>query len=268
MDLEETLQNLRNVGEGAFMPHVYYGDPNPEFSQRLIMKLVESGADILEVGIPFSDPTADGPTFQAACERALKNGINPTDCINGISLLRESGIETPIILTTYYNIPYTMGVNRFLDEIKKADAQGVIIPNLPIEEAETILVKGKEKGIHTILQVAPTTIGDRLRLITTKASGFLYIVNLEGVTGARNPITESTLNLIKRVRKYTDIPLMAGFGISNGDQARILLNARVDGIIAGSVFARIYEKNLRNPEESLGEIARVASNIKEGCMRT
>jgi tryptophan synthase alpha chain len=158
-----------------------------------------------------------------------------------------------------------MGINRFLDEIKTAGSQGVIIPNLPVEEAEEILVEGREKGIHTILQVAPTTIDDRLKLITAKASGFLYIVNLEGVTGARNPITESTINLIKRVRKFTDIPLMAGFGISTGEQASTLLKAGVNGIIAGSVFARIYEKHLHNPINCLEEIAQVASQIKEGC---
>jgi tryptophan synthase alpha chain len=265
MDLEETFRNLSNIDEGAFMPHIYYGDPNTTFSQKLIMTLVESGADILEIGIPFSDPTADGPTFQAACERSLKNGTSPMDCIHGIKLLRERGISTPIILTTYYNIPYTMGIKRFLDEIKTAGIQGVIIPNLPIEEAEHIVVEGRENGIHTILQVAPTTNDDRLKSITAKASGFIYIINLEGVTGARNPITESTINLIKRVRKFTDTPLLAGFGISTGEHANTLLKAGVNGIIAGSVFARIYEKHLDNPEDSLEEIAQIASQIKEGC---
>jgi len=267
MDLEETLLRLRNRGEGAFMPHVYYGDPSPLFSRRLITTLAENGADLVELGIPFSDPTADGPTFQAACERALRNGITPSKCIQGIRLLREEGLKIPIIVTTYYNIPYSMGVGKFLEEIKSAGAQGVIVPNLPVEEAEEMLEEGGQRGMHVILLVAPTTTEDRLKRIADTASGFLYVMNVEGVTGARDAVSGSTLKLIERVRRHTDIPLMAGFGISGGEQAEALMAAGADGVIAGSVFAKIYERRSGKPEDALKEIAGLAIRIKKGCAK-
>ena len=130
MNLEEKFQELKNKGEGAHMPHVYYGDPNEDFSFKLLETLTKNGADIIEFGIPFSDPTADGPTFQAACERALENGTTPTKCIQGIKKLRASGIENPIVVTTYYNIPYVVGVGKFLSKIKTAGAQAIIVPNV------------------------------------------------------------------------------------------------------------------------------------------
>ena len=145
MDLEEKFQELKRKREGAHMPHVYYGDPNEEFSLSLIETLAENGTDIIEFGIPFSDPTADGPTFQAVCERALENGVTPSKCIQGIGKLRESGIENPIVVTTYYNIPYVMGIGAFLNKIKEAGAQAIIVPNVPVEEADDLLAAGKKK---------------------------------------------------------------------------------------------------------------------------
>jgi tryptophan synthase alpha chain len=266
MDLEGMLLRLRNCGEGAFMSHVYYGDPNPHFSRQLITTLTKNGADLVEFGIPFSDPTADGPTFQAACERALSNGITPTKCIQGIRLLRDAGLKTPIIVTTYYNIPYTLGVGKFLEEIKAAGSQGVIVPNLPFEEAEVMLNEGRKRGVHVVLQVSPTTTEVRLKRIADTASGFLYVMNVEGVTGARRAISGSTLKLIERVKRHTDIPLMAGFGISRGEQAETLMTAGADGVIAGSIFAKIYERSIGKPEDTLKEIAELAKRIKKGCV--
>lgn len=265
MDLEKKLLELRGRGEGAFMPHVYYGDPNEVFSRRLIETFARNGANLVELGIPFSDPTADGPTFQAACERALVNGITPSTCIQGMRELREGGIMTPFIVTTYYNIPYIMGLGNFLHEIKTAGAHGIIVPNLPFEEADAILKEGRRQGVNVILQVAPTTTEDRLKKIADIASGFIYIMNVEGVTGARDSLLSSTLKLVMRVKRHTDIPLLAGFGISNGEQAESVVAAGADGVIAGSVFAKTYEMNLENPEETLTEIARLTRRIKQGC---
>jgi len=266
MNLEEKFQELKTKGEGAHMPHVYYGDPHEEFSLRLIETLAENGADILEFGIPFSDPTADGPTFQAVCERALENGVTPAKCIQGIKKLRERGIENPIVVTTYYNIPYVAGVGNFLNRIREAGAQAIIVPNVPVEEADVLLAEGKKSGIHIIFQIAPTTTDDRLKKIADIASGFLYVINVEGVTGVRESLADSTLKLVKRVRRHTDMPLLAGFGISNRQQASNVVAAGADGAIAGSAYARIYEKNLENPEETLPQIAHLAGQIKQGCI--
>jgi tryptophan synthase alpha chain len=266
MKLETKFKELQNREEGAHMPHVYYGDPNEQFSLKLLETLAKNGADILEFGIPFSDPTADGPTFQAVCERALENGMIPSRCIKGIQKLRSKGIENPIVVTTYYNIPYVMGVGNFLNRIKRAGAQAIIVPNVPVEEADVLLAEGKKSGIHPIFQVAPTTTEDRLKKIVDIASGFLYVISVEGVTGVRESLGESTLKLVERVRKHTDIPLLAGFGISSRKQAAAVVAAGADGAIAGSAYARVYEKNLEKPEEMLHEIADLVGEIKQGCI--
>jgi len=266
MDLEEKIRELKGRREGAHMPHVYYGDPNEEFSLKLIKNLVENGADLIEFGIPFSDPTADGPSFQSACERALKKSMTPNKCIQGIKKLRRSGLEIPLIVTTYYNIPYIAGIEVFLSEIKRAGAQAIIVPDLPVEEAGILLEEGKKKGIYVILQVTPTTNEGRLKKIADIASGFLYVINVEGVTGARESLTDSTLKLVNRVRRHTDLPVLAGFGISKREHAAAVVSAGADGAVAGSAYAKIYEKNLNNPEETLPEIARLTKQIKLGCI--
>jgi tryptophan synthase alpha chain len=266
MDLEEKFRELKERREGAHMPHVYYGDPNEEFSLKLIKKLVENGADLIEFGIPFSDPTADGPTFQATCERALKKHMTPAKCIQGIKNLRRSGLETPLVVTTYYNIPYVTGIGTFLSEIKKAGAQAIIVPDLPIEEAEVLLDEGKKWDVHVIFQVAPTTTEDRLKKIADVASGFLYVMGVEGVTGARESLTGSTLKLVSRVRRHTDVPMLAGFGISKREHAAAVVSAGADGAVVGSAYAEIYEKNLKKPEETLLEIGQLAKQIKRGCI--
>jgi len=266
MNLEEKFRELQTKGEGAHMPHVYYGDPHEEFSLRLLEAFAENGADILEFGIPFSDPTADGPTFQAVCERALENGMTPDRCIEGIRKLRVKGIENPIVVTTYYNIPYIKGVGNFLKEIKEAGAQAIIVPNVPFEEADVLLSEGKKSGIHPIFQIAPTTTEERLKNITDIASGFLYVIGVEGVTGVRESLGDSTIKLVERVRRHTDMPLMTGFGISTRKQASSVVAAGADGVIAGSVYARVYEKNLENPEETLNEITKLVGEIKQGCI--
>jgi tryptophan synthase alpha chain len=266
MNLEEKFQELKAKQEGAHMPHIYYGDPHEEFSLRLVETLVKNGSDIIEFGIPFSDPTADGPTFQAVCERALENGVTPFKCIHGIRKLRDIGIENPIVVTTYYNIPYVVGVGAFLNEIKEAGAEAIIVPNLPVEEADFLLAEGKRSGVHAIFQVAPTTTEGRLKKIADIAAGFLYVINVEGVTGARESLADSTVKLVQRVRKYTDLPLLAGFGISNRQQASAVVAAGADGAIAGSAYAKIYETNLEKPEETLPEVARLVGQIKQGCI--
>ena len=266
MDLEEKFLELKERREGAHIPHVYYGDPNEEFSLKLIETLVENGADFIEFGIPFSDPTADGPTFLAACERALKKGVTPAKCIEGIKKLRNGGLGVPLIVTTYYNIPYVAGIGSFLSEIKRAGAQAIIVPNLPVEEAEPLLEEGRKIGVHVIFQVAPTTTEDRLKKIADMASGFLYVINVEGVTGARESLMDSTIKLVNRVRRHTDVPVLAGFGISKREHSLAVVSAGADGAIVGSAYAQIYGKNLEKPEKTLPTIARLAKQIKQGCI--
>lgn len=250
---------------GIYMAHVYYGDPCEDFSIKAINILCKNGVDIIEFGIPFTDPTADGPVFQRACERAIKEGMTPKKAINGIKKLREAGLNQPIVVTSYYNPILHTGVTNFIKKIKSAGADGLIVPNVPYEEADSLLRAGNKYGINIIFLVAPTTPEKRLKEILNRAKGFVYIVTVTGVTGKRENLLDSTLKLVKRVRKYTDIPLMAGFGISKKEHAKAVVSAGANGAITGSVLGEIYEKNLENPYITLPHLAKIAREIKQGC---
>jgi len=159
-----------------------------------------------------------------------------------------------------------MGLEVFLKKIKKAGAQAVIIPNLPIEEAGTLLDEGRKRDVKIILQITQTTTKDRLKRITDVASGFIYVISIEGVTGTRRELATSTVKLIKRVRQYTDIPLLVGFGVSKREHAISILSAGADGVIVGSAYAEIYGNELKRPEEALMEISLLSKEIKSGCI--
>ena len=262
MELEVTLRELRRRGEGALMPHVYFGDPSPSFSLRLLRTLAER-ADLLEVGIPFSDPVADGPTFVEACERALSAGVTPEDCLRGVRRLREEGLRLPVVLTTYYNVIFSRGLREFCGQARRAGVQALLVPDLPVEEAGELLEECRREGLHLILQVAPTTSERRLGRIVERASGFLYVIGVEGVTGAREEVEPSALELLRRVRGITDLPLLAGFGISRPEQVRLLLRAGADGCAVGSAIARIYAESLEEPELALPRIAEFLGALKE-----
>ncbi len=266
MKIDQKFAELKRKGEAAYMPHVYYGDPNEQFSLELIKTLAANGADMIEFGIPFSDPIADGTTFIDACERALKNEMTPIRRMEGIKKLRKMGVQVPIILTTYYNIPYTMGHELFAERAKEAGAQGLIVPDLPIEEAAEFLRVAKTFDLNIIFLVAPTTSDQRLKTIAEAASGFLYVVNVEGVTGTREDVLQSSLDLVNRVTNCTDLPLMAGFGISKKEHVLAMLSAGVDGVITGSAIAKIYAKTLPTPEKSLAEIAEFSREMKSACI--
>ncbi len=266
MRIEKKFEDLRERGEGAYMPHIYYGDPSEEFSRDLVIALAENGADLLEFGIPFSDPTADGPTFQESCERALENGITPQKCIDGIESLRNEGLEIPIVVTTYFNIPYVYGMEEFFGELARAGVQGVIIPNIPLEESGLVLDIADANNIDVIFQVTPNTSESRLRKIASASSGFLYVINFEGVTGVRKSLSDSVSGTIEESRKHADVPLMAGFGISERSHAETLVSGGVDGVITGSALADIYTKNLDDPWKSMSEIEKFAKELKSGCV--
>jgi tryptophan synthase alpha chain len=266
MEIEEKIQMLRKRSEGIHMAHVYYGDPNEDFSISLIETLAGNGADIIEFGIPFSDPIADGATFQTACQRALNGGVTPEKCIKGIERLRSRGLETPIVVTTYFNIPYIMGFEKFLDKAVAAGAQAILVPDLPVEEAKPFMEMAEKRKVHLILQVAPTTSTERLKKILAETSSFIYLIGLEGVTGSKMKRLKATLKLIGKVKEIADKPILVGFGVSKREHAETLVSTGADGVVVGSAYTRIYEKNLKNPFQKLPEIADLANEIKNGCV--
>jgi len=253
-------------GTAAFMPYVCCGDPNTDFTIKLIETLVSNGADAIEFGIPFSDPIADGKTIQAASNRALKNGMNPARAIEVIEKIRGRGIEVPIIVMTYYNIIYANGMDAFIKMIKEAGGDGLIVPDVPLEESEDLHKKCESNGLDLVYLVTPNCSDDRLQKIAIKSKVFLYAVAVLGITGARGEISEDAIDLIKRTKKLCSVPLAIGFGISKPEHAKKYSEAGADGIIVGSEIVNIYSKYLNgneiDEEKALLEIAEFTKKMK------
>jgi len=239
--IAESFQALRARREGAFIPYITLGDPTAEASLRLIRILDENGADIIELGIPYSDPLADGPTIQASHHRALSVGMN-TD--KALHLVAEARAVThkPLVLLNYYNLILQRGVEQFFKDAATAGANGVIVPDLPVEESGEALVAAAQHGVDLIFLIAPTTGELRLQRILQVSRGFIYLVALLGVTGARDALSTLTRETISRITHHTQrrIPIAVGFGISRPSHVREVLEAGADGAIVGSAIIDRY----------------------------
>jgi tryptophan synthase alpha chain len=258
--MSRILEVFRNRERPAFISYIVAGDPDPETSVSVARKLIESGADILELGMPFSDPVADGPTIQRAGGRALAAGVTPDVLFSIIKAIRTSS-RVPVVIMTYYNIIYRRGVDRFYNEAGSAGADGILIVDLPPEEADDVLAAARRSGLDQIFLVAPTTTESRLERIAGLGSGFLYLVSVLGVTGARKEVSQEAISLMNTVRPHTELPLCIGFGISTPSHAKTLAHAGADGIIIGSAIVDIIEKNLGNREAMLSAISRFTTEM-------
>ncbi|MEM2137630.1 MAG: tryptophan synthase subunit alpha [Candidatus Anstonellaceae archaeon] len=258
--------------EAAFMPYVCCGDPNEKFTVKLVKALVENGADAIEFGIPFSDPIADGKAIQAASQRALASGMTPRRAIASIAKLRKEGIDVPIVAMTYYNIVFANGERGFLAALKKAGADGLIVPDLPLEEAAKLRAECERAGILLVGMVAPNCSDLRLRRIAAGARGFLYAVSVFGTTGARNKVDAEAIALVRRVKRATSLPVCAGFGIALPSHAKEFAKAGADGIIVGSQIANLYSKAMsaggkNNEQRTIAAISSYARRMKRACGR-
>ena len=230
-----TFGLLRHTGRAALMPYLTMGYPEPDSALTLVPALVAAGADLVELGVPFGDPLADGATIQAASQQALRNGMSLALCLEQAAVLRGQGVIVPLILMGYYNPLLQMGLAAFARCAAQAGIDGVIVPDLPLEEAEGLQAALRNEEIDLIFLLAPTSDEHRVRDVAEKASGFLYLVSLTGVTGARSDLPSELENLVARVRAATDLPLAVGFGISTPAHAARV--ARVaDGVIVGSAL--------------------------------
>lgn len=258
------FSNLKN--KTAFMPYVCCGDPSVNFTLNLVKTLAENGADAIELGIPFSDPIADGRTIQTASSRALKNGFNPKKIFEVIKKIRQKKINIPIIVTTYYNIVYANKIKKFLDSIKKAGANGLIVPDVPYEESNLLHRLCTKAGIDLVYLISMNCSDERIKKISKKSRGFIYAVSVFGITGARKKVSSKALELIKRAKKITSTPIVAGFGISKPEHARILTKAGADGFIIGSELINIYSRYIAkerfNEKKALEQIAEFTKKIK------
>lgn len=234
----------RAIGQGrlAVIPYVTAGDPAFGATDDLIVALAAAGADIIEIGVPFSDPLADGPTIQRSCCRALANGTKLGHALDAVARARTRGVDVPIALLTYYNCVLRKGEREFVLDAAAAGADGVIVPDLPPEEAETLRFHAAEAGLDVVPLAAPTSTDERLRFIGRVASGFIYCVSVTGVTGARDALPETLPAFVQRVRRWSGgLPVAVGFGVSTPRQARAI-GAYADGVIVGSALLERMER--------------------------
>ncbi len=232
-----TFESLRRVGRAALMPYLAMGYPHRESALSLVPAIVEAGADLIELGAPFSDPLADGATIQAASQQALANGMTLSLYLEQTATLRARGVTVPFVLMGYYNPIFQMGLQHFALRAAAAGIDGVIVPDLPPEESDPLQSVLRPQGIDSIFLLAPTSEDGRVRLVAERVSGFLYLVSLTGVTGARDWLPPDLESFVARVRPVTDLPLAVGFGISTPDQAARVARM-ADGVIVGSAFLK------------------------------
>jgi tryptophan synthase alpha chain len=257
--IEETFKRLRKEGKKAFIPYITAGDPDMNTSKRVVKALARAGADIIELGIPFSDPLADGPTIQRAVHRSLTNGCTVAGVFSMVKELRRD-VSVPFVFMTYYNIVINYGISRFIRKAKECGADGIIVPDLPLEESGELTRAADRQDFHVILLAAPTTPVERFRKIAKSSRGFIYYVSLTGVTGARKKLSDKLKGHVRMLKKVTDKPICVGFGISDPAQARDIASA-CDGAIIGSAVINVLEKYLSRRSAIAGKVESFARSI-------
>jgi tryptophan synthase alpha chain len=242
--IEKKFESLRVKNEKALIVYLTAGDPSLEITKKLICGLEKAGADILEIGVPFSDPTADGPVIQAASQRALKAGTTLPDILKMVAQIRRIS-EIPVVLFGYFNPIFAYGVKKFAHFAHKAGIDGVLVVDLPYEEADELRIHTDAAGIDFISLIAPTTGTERLNKIAAKASGFIYYISITGVTGTAAPKITDIRNEVGKIRRITGLPVAVGFGISKPEQAKEISHL-ADGVVVGSAVVRLIDENKGN----------------------
>ncbi len=255
--ISETFKKLKNQGKKAFIPYIMAGDPSLHKTKEVVLLFEECGADIVELGVPFSDPLADGPTIQRASERSLKNGITLRKVVAFVKDLRQV-TQVPLVLMTYFNPIFKYGADDFIKDAVNVGVDGVIIPDLPPDEAEDFIKLSKKLRLATIFLLAPTSTKDRIKKVSGASSGFIYYVSITGITGADLLLDGSMEALISNIRQHTDKPVAVGFGISTpGDASAV---ARIsDGVIVGSAIVKMLHDA---PDELKSYLAGLREAIK------
>ena len=243
--IDHIFNVLKNKGQSALIPFIMAGDPDIETTEALVLKMAEAGADIIEIGVPFSDPLADGQTIQSASQRALQNGTNLKKILHLTERLK--GIATPLVLMTYFNPIFKYGLKEFAKDCQKSGVDGVIIPDLPPEEAGLWIREARREALDTIFLIAPTSPPSRIRLVSRCSRGFIYYVSVTGVTGARDKLPEELELAVKAVKEQSKKRVAVGFGVSTPEQAK-RISFFADGVIIGSAIVKMIEENLKSPE--------------------
>ncbi len=254
---------LRKSGRKALVTFVSAGDPDLETSAAIIAGLPKAGADIIEIGMPFSDPMADGPAVQASSLRALKAGQTMIKTLAMVRRFREADADTPIVLMGYYNPIYVYGTARFIADAKAAGVDGLIVVDVPPEADDEVCLPAVEAGLNFIRLATPTTDDVRLPAVLKNTSGFVYYVSITGITGAAAPVVNDVHDQVKRIKRQTDIPVVVGFGVRSGEQARAIA-AGADGVVVGSAIIDRIEKSLdSNGKATTSTVANVLDMVHE-----
>ncbi|MEN9203466.1 MAG: tryptophan synthase subunit alpha [Thermostichus sp. DG_1_6_bins_120] len=252
------FQDLHQRGKKALIPYLTAGDPDLSTTFEALRVLDQSGADLIELGVPYSDPLADGPVIQAAATRALKRGVTLQAILQGLSQL---SLQAPLILFTYYNPIYQVGIPKFMQQLRQAGCAGLVVPDLPLEEAEPLRQAAQAEHLDLILLVAPTSPVERMQQIARHSSGFVYLVSTTGVTGQRSTLAERIPTLIQQLRQQTPLPIGVGFGISSPEQARQIALWGADAAIVGSAFVQRLAQ-AATPAQGLEQIGEFCRELK------
>jgi len=254
-------QLFSQLNHAALIPFFVIGDPDFDTSIDIVKNAIDAGADILELGIPFSDPIADGPTIQKADIRAANSSMSPQKALDFVREIKNHK-DIPIGLLMYYNLIYQYGVQEFFRDFHKAGVNSVLVADLSIDDADEIIQPANQAGLETVFMVTPNTNTDRMKLIASKTTGFIYTVSLLGVTGSRENLSDAVESLVTKLKTLTDVPICVGFGISKPEHAAAVAAAGADGVIIGSKIVGLIEKNLGNKEKMIAEISTFIRDAK------
>lgn len=265
VSVSERMNALRDRGQCALVPFITAGDPDLATTAKALKILDQNGADVIELGVPYSDPLADGPVIQAAATRALANGVTLDDVLGLVKELSPD-LQAPIILFTYYNPILNRGIETFLAQIADAGVKGLVVPDLPLEETDTLITPAQRFGIELTLLVAPTSPAERIEAIAHKSEGFIYLVSVTGVTGVRTTIESRVQDMLMALGKITDKPVGVGFGISQPGHARQMREWGADAVVVGSAFVkRLSESTPSNGLQSIETFCRsLKAAVTEG----
>ena len=265
--LEQCFKRARDENRAALGIFITGGDPDIDTSSKLLLKLPESGADFVELGMPFSDPMADGPAIQESSMRALKAGVTLGNVLSMAKVFRKAHPHIPLVLMGYYNPVYVYGVDRFLTEARESGVDGLIMVDLPPEEDEELCIPALAAGISFIRLITPTTDNTRLEKIVSRGDGFLYYVSVTGVTGMHSASATSVSNAMTRIRKASDLPIVVGFGISDAAAVQAVAS-EVDGVVVGSAVVRIIAEHLGPRDHVVKAACDLVESLASGTVKT
>ena len=264
---KQVFAELKQAGRPALIPFFVIGDPDFDTSLDVVKAAIDAGADVLELGIAFSDPIADGPTIQKADIRAAKAGMNMAKALEFIRRVKAHK-DVPIGLLMYYNLIYQYGVERFFADFHEAGVNSVLVADLSIDDADEISGPAEAAGLDTVFMITPVTAPERMKLIASKTTGFIYTVSVLGVTGSRDQLSDTVEDLVGRIKKLTEVPVCVGFGISRPEHAAAVAAAGADGVIIGSKVVGLIEANMDNKQKMLAEISTFLSEVKSAISPT